>query len=334
MPHDATPIQPEPGAATSSGPEANFRAGRVGLCGRPNVGKSTLLNALVGAELAVATRFPQTTRERLLGVWTTPELQAVLVDTPGIHRAKSALNRFMVDEALRGARSVDLLLLLAEVPMLADSAAAEAWEPGEGAMAALTALAELGKPITLVLTKVDRLHPPELLLPVIARWSSLHGFAAVLPVSAHTGVGLDALRGHIAAGLPLGEPRFAEDQLSDRSMRWHAGERVRAALFRHLGDELPYACAVTIEAYKEQRRPAKDIIRATIHVERESQKPMLIGKGGQTIKAISIDARKAISGLTGRACDLFLNVAVTANWTRDAALMQRLGLHEAVGGES
>lgn len=331
MPSDLQAIPSEPHG--NPVPE-NFRAGRVGLCGRPNVGKSTLLNALVGAELAVATRFPQTTRERLLGVWTGPEHQAVLVDTPGIHRAKSALNRFMVDEALRGARSVDVLLLLAEVPSLPDPAAAEAWEPGEGAMAALAALAELGKPITLVLTKVDRLHPPELLLPVIARWTGLHAFAAVLPVSAHTGTGLDELRQRIIAGLPLGEPKFDEDQLSDRSMRWHAGERVRAALFRHLGDELPYACAVTIEAFKEQKRPAKDIIRATIHVERESQKPMVIGKGGQTIKAISIDARKAISGLTGRACDLFLNVTVTANWTRDPALMQRLGLHEAVGGES
>jgi len=298
------------------------------------VGKSTLLNALVGAELAVATRFPQTTRERLLGVWTTPKIQAVLVDTPGIHRARSALNRFMVDEALRGARAVDLLLLLAEVPQLADAETAAAWEPGEGARAALEALIEVRKPLTLVMTKVDRLHPPELLLPVIAKWTALHAFAAVLPVSAHTGAGLDALRAHIAASLPLRAPYFEEDQLSDRSMRWHSGERVRAALFRHLGDELPYACAVTIEAFKEQKRPPKDIIRATIHVERESQKPMVIGKGGQTIKAISIDARKAISALTGRACDLFLNVAVTANWTRDAGLMQRLGLHEAMGGES
>nr|WP_293179703.1 GTPase Era [Nannocystis sp.] len=327
-PTTATAPTDRPGVA------ADFRAGRVGLCGRPNVGKSTLLNALIGAELAVATRFPQTTRERQLGVWTTSQMQAVLVDTPGIHRAKSALNRFMVDEAIRGARSVDLLLLLAEVPALSDPELAAAWEPGEGARAALEALAALGKPISLVLTKVDRLHPPELLLPVIARWSALHDFAAVLPVSAHTGVGLDALRAHIAAGLPVQAPKFDEDQLSDRSMRWHAGERVRAALFRHLGDELPYACAVTIEAFKEQKRPPKDIIRATIHVERESQKAMVIGKGGQTIKQISIDARRAISGLTGRACDLFLNVTVTANWTRDPALMQRLGLHEAVGGES
>ncbi|MDC0671618.1 GTPase [Nannocystis radixulma] len=117
--------------------EVSFRAGTVALCGRPNVGKSTLLNALVGSDLAVATRFPQTTRERLLGVWSEAGFQAVLVDTPGIHRAKSALNKFMVDEALRGAQAVDLVLMLAEAPMLADIAAAEAWEPGPAATAAL-----------------------------------------------------------------------------------------------------------------------------------------------------------------------------------------------------
>lgn len=310
-----------------------FRAGTVGLCGRPNVGKSSLLNALVGAELAVATRFAQTTRERMLGVWSEPGFQAVLVDTPGIHRAKSALNKFMVDEALRGARSVDVLLLLAEVPQLAEAAAAEEWKPGPGAVAALEALVSLRKPIALVLTKVDRIERG-LMLPVIREWSQLHEFAAVLPVSAHNGEGLDAVRGYIAGALPPGEPRFTEDQLSDRSMRWHAGERVRAALFRHLGDELPYACAVTVESFKEQKRPPRDIIRATIHVERDSQKAIVIGRGGQTIKAISIESRKAIAELSGRDCDLFLNVAVTANWTRDPALMQRLGLHEAIGGEA
>jgi GTP-binding protein Era len=322
------------GHSDETGATEGFRAGTVGLCGRPNVGKSSLLNALVGAELAVATRFAQTTRERMLGVWTEPGFQAVLVDTPGIHQARSALNKFMVDEALRGARAVDVLLLLAEVPQLADPAAAEAWQPGPGARAALEALLPIGKPIALVLTKVDRIEPRGLMLPVIAAWSQLHAFAAVLPVSAHSGEGLDALRAYIAGALPVGPPRYDDDRLSDRSMRWHAGERVRAALFRHLGDELPYACAVTVESFKEQKRPPRDIIRASIHVERDSQKAIVVGRGGQTIKAISIDARKAISGLTGRACDLFLNVAVTANWTRDAALMQRLGLHEAVGGES
>lgn len=314
--------------------ETPFRAGHVALCGRPNVGKSTLLNALVGSELAIATEFPQTTRERLLGVWSGDGFQAVLVDTPGIHRAKSALNRFMVDEALRGARVVDLILLLAEAPIVADAAAAEAWEPGPGATAALQALAETGRPIALVLTKCDRLRDKALLLPVLRRWASLHAFTALLPVSALTGEGLAALRAHVIERLPEGAPIFEEDQLSDRAVRWHAGERVRAALFANLRDELPYCCAVTIESFKEQRQPPKDIVRASIHVERESQKPMLIGKGGQTIKAISIAARKAIAELTGRPCDLYLEVKVTPNWTRDPALMERLGLHAPVGGAS
>lgn len=314
--------------------EMPFRAGHVALCGRPNVGKSTLLNTLVGSELAIATEFPQTTRERLLGVWTGEGFQAVLVDTPGIHRAKSALNRFMVDEALRGARSVDLILSLAEAPIVADAAAAEAWEPGPGAAAALASLAETGRPIALVLTKCDRLRDKALLLPVLQKWSTLHTFTALLPVSAITGQGLEALREHVAAQLPESPPIFDPDELSDRAVRWHAGERVRAALFANLRDELPYSCAVTIESFREQRTPPRDIVRASVHVERESQKPMVIGKGGQTIKAISMAARRAIAELTGRPCELYLEVKVTSNWTRDPALMERLGLHAPVGGAS
>jgi GTP-binding protein Era len=324
--NDQAPAEPTP--------DMSFRAGHVALVGRPNVGKSTLLNALVGSELAVATRFPQTTRERLLGVWAGPGFQAVLVDTPGIHRAKSALNRFMVEEALRGAREVDLVLLLAEAPVVTEPEAAEAWHPGPGALAALEAITAADKPLALVLTKCDRVRERALLLPVLRKWSELHAFTALLPVSAVTGEGLEALREHVVSHLPEGAPIFPEDQLSDRAMRWHAGERVRAALFDALRDELPYSCAVTIESYKEQRRPPKDIIRASIHVERESQKPMVIGKGGQTIKAISIAARRAIAELTGKPCDLYLEVKVTPNWTRDPALMERLGLHAPVGGES
>lgn len=310
----------------------SFRAGTIALCGRPNVGKSTLLNALIGSDLAVATRFPQTTRERLLGVWSEDGFQAVLVDTPGIHRAKSALNRFMVDEALRGARAVDLILMLAEAPMLADVAAAEEWEPGPAATAALTAIAETGRPIALVLTKCDRIEDKALLLPILARWAALHPFTAMIPISATAGEGLGALREQVVAALPLAPPIFPEDQLSDRAVRWHAGERVRGALFDHLRDELPYCCAVTIESYKEQRKPPRDIVHASVHVERESQKPMVIGRRAETIKAISISARRAIAELTGRPCELYLEVKVTENWTRDPALMQRLGLHAPVGG--
>lgn len=320
--------------AAPSPERAPFRAGMVALCGRPNVGKSTLLNALMGADLAVASRLPQTTRERLLGLWTTDEFQAVLVDTPGIHRARSPLNKFMVDEAIRGATGVDLVLLLAEAPMLAEAEVAEAWVPGEGAKAALAAVVKAGAPVVLVLTKIDRLRQRELLLPVIARWAELHDFAAVLPISAIKGEGLDKLRRTVTDALPESPALYDLDSLSDRDMRWHAGERVREAIFRHLTDELPYSCAVTVESFREQRKPPKDVIRANVHVERESQKPMVIGAAGRTIRKISSEARGAIAELTGRDCDLFLKVTVTKNWTKDPELMARLGYHQPVGGES
>ncbi|HLT37819.1 MAG TPA: GTPase, partial [Enhygromyxa sp.] len=142
-----------------------FRSGFVALCGRPNVGKSTLLNALLGEELAIASGLPQTTRERMLGIWTTDRFQAVLVDTPGIHRAKSALNKFMVEEALRGARGVDVILMLAEVPALGSDAAVAEWEPGPGAVEAVELLSQARKPMILVLTKADLLGEQRMLLP-------------------------------------------------------------------------------------------------------------------------------------------------------------------------
>ncbi len=321
-------------AETTPTGEAEFRAGFLALCGRPNVGKSTLLNALLRTELALATRFPQTTRERMLGIWSESNFQAVLIDTPGIHRARSAFNKYMVREAERGARDADVVMLLAEVPRLPDIEAAEQWEPGESALAALKTLADVGKPIILVLTKVDRLSERTHLLPIIARWQGLHEFSAVVPVCALRGQGLRKLREVVHASLPPGEPLFDRDNLSDRGMRWHAGERVRAALFRNLSQELPYSCAVTIESYREQRKPPKDTIRATVHVERESQKKVVIGKGGQTIRAISMQARQEIAELTQRPCDLFLTVRLTRNWTKDPDLMKRLGYHQAIGGEA
>lgn len=305
------------------------RSGFVALCGRPNVGKSTLLNALVGQHVAVATARPQTTRQRLLGIWTQPEFQAVLVDTPGIHRARSALNRFMVDEALRGARDVDLVLFLAEAPLLPDAEAAAAWQPGEVAREGLDALVRLKRPIVLVLTKVDRLKMHDLLLPVIDAWSAVHPFEAIVPLSAITGDGLAALRAEVVARLPAGPRYYEPDQLSDRDMRWHAAELVREKLFEHLGEELPYSCAVTVTSFSE--RPERDVVRATIHVERDSQKGMVVGRGGKMIKTISSQARARIAELTGRPCELRLTVAVARNWTKDPDALSRLGYHDPEG---
>ena len=315
-PHDAAP-----GSAHDGPP--GFRSGFVALCGRPNVGKSTLLNALIGDRVALATRFPQTTRERMLGIWSGEGFQAVLVDTPGIHRAKSALNRFMVDEAVKGARDVDLVLMLAEMPRVADAEAAKAWTPGPGAMNALELLKETGRPILLVLTKCDLVKDRDLALPVIETWQGLHDFDAVVPTSAVKGRGLDALRAEVLERLPEGPAYYDEDQLSDKDLRWHASELVRGIIFAKLREELPYACAVVVERYKET--DAGDRVHATVHVDRASQKGMVIGKGGAMIKQISSQARQRISDLTGRPCQLFLDVRVSPGWTEDPRQLERLG---------
>lgn len=316
----------DPNASTDDALPQGHRSGFVAICGRPNVGKSTLLNALMGEPLAVATPHPQTTREKLLGIWTKPDFQAVLVDTPGIHRAKSALNKYMVDQAVVGARDVDLILLLAEIPQLRDAEQAEQWEPGEVALEALEVLAGLGHPIILVLTKLDRLPDRDLLIPVLAQWSARHEFAALIPTSATDVEGLQELERAVVERLPEGPRYYAAQDLTDRSMRWHVAELVRAELFEHLSQELPYSCAVVVMAYKE--RKAKDAIEATIYVERDSQKGMVIGKKGATIKAIGIGARQRIENLTARSCDLRLQVSVAKNWTRDPAQLERFGYHD------
>lgn len=306
--------------------DPSFRSGFVAICGRPNVGKSTLLNALVGEPVAVATAHPQTTRERLLGIWTRPEFQAVLVDTPGIHRARSALNRFMVEQALRGARDVDMVLLLAETPSLRDYEQATTWEPGPVALEGLQAIAELGRPILLVLTKIDHVPDRRMLLPVIEAWTRHHAFEAVVPTSALHGEGLEELQAEVVGRLPEGPRYYDPEQLTDRDLRWHAAELVRAELFEHLGQELPYSCAVQVTGWQE--RADRDTVRATVFVERDSQKGIVIGKGGRVIKALSTGARGRISTLTGRPCDLMLQVQVARDWTRNPDALPRFGYHD------
>ena len=299
------------------------RSGFVAICGRPNVGKSTLLNALLGEPLAVATPHPQTTRERMLGVWTRPEFQAVLVDTPGFHRARSALNKYMVDQAIAGARDVDLVLLLAETPAVRDDEQAESWEPGPVALEGFEAIKALNRPMALVLTKIDRIADRRHLLPVITAWTKIHEFQTVVPTSAVRGEGLDELQSVVVGSLPEGPRYYDSEQLSDRHLRWHAAELVRAELFEHLGQELPYSCAVMVTGWREQ--PTRDQVKATIYVERDSQKGMVIGKGGRVIKALSMGARRRIAELTGRDCDLRLSVDVARNWTRDPDKLPRMG---------
>jgi GTPase len=303
-------------------PSPEHRFGFVAVCGRPNVGKSTLVNAIVGEPVAVATEHPQTTRERMLGIWSRPEFQAVLVDTPGIHRAKSALNRVMVAQALAGCRDVDLVLFLAEVPQLDPNAAAE-WVPGDVQREGLDLLAKLGRPIVLVLTKVDRLVDARALLPITRAWTELYPFEAVVPVAALQRTGIDELERELVARLPVGPSHYPEDQLTDRPMRWHVAELIRAELFTHLEQELPYSCAVVVERYDE--RTKGDSIEAIIYVERDSQRGMVIGRGAKVIKAISMGARGRIERLSGRPCDLRVRVDVARDWTRDPSRLATFG---------
>ncbi len=310
-------------------PMSEHRSGFVAICGRPNVGKSTLLNALVGEPVAVATPYPQTTRERLLGIWTERDFQAVLVDTPGIHRARSALNEFMVRQAVGAARDVDLVLLLDEAPQLRDTETAQSWQPGEVALQALQMLAQLGHPIVLVLTKVDRIRDRKLILPVLATWAQQHDFAAIVPTAALQGEGLDVLRAEVVARLPVGPQLYPPEDLSDRGMRWHAAELVRAELFEHLGDELPYCCAVRVDRYDHRRD--RDRVHATIFVERDSQKGMVIGKGGKVVGAIRTGAQARIERLAGRPCELHLQVEVAKNWTKDPGKLEQMGYRDPEG---
>jgi GTP-binding protein Era len=330
----ATPLSEPPAACTKSAngrqggdvttPASEHRFGFVAVCGRPNVGKSTLVNAMVGSPVAVATAHPQTTRERMLGVWTGEGFQAALVDTPGLHRPKSALNKFMVSQALAACRDVDVVLLLAEAPII-QGVPAE-WSTGESAREGLDAIAKTGKPIVLAITKCDRIRDPRRLLPVIAAWAPLHEFAAVVPIAALHGDGIAELGRVLVEHLPAGPAHFDADSLTDRPMRWHAAEQVRAVLFEHLGDELPYSCAVVIGEFREA--PDRDSIKAKIFVERTSQRGIVVGKGGQMIKAISMGARERIARLTGRPCDLRLEVDVAPDWTKDPDRLARLGYVE------
>lgn len=321
--------QPPPPADSQSGVGPDHRSGFVAIVGRPNVGKSTLLNALMREPVAVATKHPQTTRERLLGIWTEPDFQVILVDTPGIHRARCALNKYMVKEAVAGARDVDVVLLLAEAPAVRNGEAAAEWKPGAVALEALETIKVLGHPIILVLTKIDRLHERTHMIPVLDTWAGLHDFAAIVPTAALEEEGLDLVKDAVLAHLPLGPRYYEAEHLTDRPLRWHVAELVRAELFVHLRQELPYSCAVKVTEFKEGVQ--SDRIHATIFVERDSQKGVVVGKGGRTIKALREGATERIRQLSGRPCQLRLNVDVARNWTRDPSKLGKLGYTDSKG---
>jgi GTP-binding protein Era len=304
--------------------ETPFRAGHVAVLGRPNVGKSTLVNALVGAKVSIVSSRPQTTRHRLLGIASFPHGQLLLVDTPGIHReqgkaSSSAMHRWM-NRAARGAlEGVDAALLVIE---------AGRWDE-EDALA-YDALRETGVPVVLAVNQVDRIKDKAALLPFLAQVSAGRDFAAVHPLSALKRKGLEPLVESLLALLPAQPPLYGEDEITDKSQRFLAGELVREQLMRQLGAELPYATTVEIESFSEEAGKSGPLLRigAVVWVERDGQKAIVIGKGGVRLREIGTRAREQMERLFG--CKVFLQtwVRVRAGWSDDEAALRTLGYHE------
>ncbi|HYH94601.1 GTPase Era [Hyalangium sp.] len=307
----------------------NYRSGFAALIGRPNVGKSTLLNELTGEKIAIVSAKPQTTRNRILGVVTRPEGQVAFIDTPGIHQAKGELNRYMVETALQAAEEVDLVLFVIEPP------GGEKPEVGPGNRVILERLQRIAKPTFLVINKIDSI-PKSRLLPLIDLFRNEFPFAEVVPISARKGDGVDTLFQVVLEHLPEGERIFDEDMLTDQQERTLVAEYIREQVLHHCRQEIPYSAAVLVEVFDESEReplpgtPSGQLaglirIAASIYVERDSQKAIIIGKQGQMLKTIGTDARKAIQRLLGTHVYLSLRVRVEPRWSERREGLKKLG---------
>jgi GTP-binding protein Era len=299
----------------SNKPSAPFKSGYVTIAGAPNAGKSTLLNRILGERIAITSAKPQTTRNRILGVCHRPGAQIVFYDTPGIFEAGDPLNLKIVDTALTAVGDADIVL-----------AVVDAADPDPKTEAFLAERLKAQKrPVILALNKIDLIQDKQRLLELIRRWSGHREFAAVVPISAADGTQVDALLSAIVQSLPEGPAYFPEDTLTDSTQRFIAAELIREKIFRLTGEEIPYASAVTIDAYKETEGGRKLSIEAAIHLERDSQKGIVIGKGGEMLKKIGTDARIDIERLTGAKVFLKLIVRVQKNWRKDAKAIERFG---------
>jgi GTP-binding protein Era len=292
------------------------KSGFVALVGRPNAGKSTLLNRLVGEKLAIVSDKPQTTRNRIIGVRNYDAAQVVFVDTPGVHRPLHRLNVRMVDAALETLREVDVVTVVVD--------AAE--PPGGGDRFLMDIIRKVHAPRVLALNKVDKI-PKEALLPLIERYHKAVDFADIVPVSALTGDNVERLEAVLSAHLPDGEPLYPPDFLTDQPERFFVAELVREQVLRHTHAELPFASAVVVDRFEEQATPG-DILRlyCTILVERESQKPIVLGKGGAMIKSIGTAARHELERFFQAKVFLDLRVKVRADWREDERILDDLGL--------
>jgi len=291
-----------------------MRSGMVTIIGRPNVGKSSLLNALVGQKVSIVSHKPQTTRHRIQGVLHHEEGQVVFVDTPGLHRkAPRALNRVMNEAAAGAIHDVDLILFVIE---------AGRWTDEDEAV--LKRIEGLPTPVGLIVNKVDRVTDKEKLLPELQKLGARRDFAFVVPLSALKGSNIDSLIGEILSRVPEGPPLYPEDMIAGHDLGFTAAELIREKLIRSLHQELPYTTAVEIEQY--QREGNLDRIHAVIWVEREGQRKIVIGDGGTQLKAIGSAARRELERMIGRKVFLQIWCKVRENWSDDPKALKRFGL--------
>ena len=297
--------------------QPKFRCGYVALVGRPNAGKSTLLNRLVGEKIAAVSNKPQTTRHRIQGIVTRKDGQIVFVDTPGVHKPGHLLNRRMMAAVQDAIMSVDLLVLMRDASV----------STGNGDRFVLDLVKRAEKPAVLVLNKIDKLREKGRLLPLIEFYSKETDFAEIIPLSALKGDEIDVLLTEIIKHLPEGEAIFSDDELTDQSMRVIAAEMVREKILESTGEEIPYVTAVVTELWDESDADLTRIF-CTIYVERASQKKIIIGKGGSRIKDVGTKARADIENLLGKQVFLKLFVKVVDDWRNRERDLDEMGIHE------
>jgi GTP-binding protein Era len=301
---------------TEAAPTTAFHSGFVAVVGRPNVGKSTLVNRLVGEKVAIVSDKPQTTRNRILAVLNRPHGQIVLFDTPGIHKPMHRMNERMVETAVGSLGQVDLALWLVDVT--------EEYGPGDRYVKDV--LGRAGKPVLLGLNKIDLVPKPRL-LPLIDQYRQLLDFAEIVPISALKGDNVERLAERLVAHLPEGERLYPEDFLTDQPERFFVAEMIREQILRHTREEIPYSTAVLIDSFKEGTPVVR--IEASILVERQSQKGILIGRGGAMLKAIGSVARREIEAFLGTKIYLGLFVKVREGWREDPSMLDEMGLGKA-----
>uniref|UniRef100_A0A7C6EHK2 GTPase Era n=1 Tax=candidate division WOR-3 bacterium TaxID=2052148 RepID=A0A7C6EHK2_UNCW3 len=287
--------------------QGSFKAGYVAIIGKPNVGKSTLLNSLLKYKLSIVTPKPQTTRHRILGILNGENFQALFIDTPGMIKPAYPLQKIMQKEVKSALEDADLIVLMIEPKDL----------PDENEKKTIQGL--LKKPTILVINKIDTVDKRQL-LPIIEEYSKM-GFKDIYPISALYNDGVDDLKKGIVENLPFGQPFYPQDQITERPERFFVAEIIREAIFNHYGEEIPYSTTVAIEEFKE-RGKAKDYIKAIIYTERDSQKAILIGKDGSALKKVGSIARKNIENFLGRPVFLELWVKVKEGWRHDETFIK------------